>query len=115
MRRNTFLALILTGALALTACGASNSAAGDAGSTDERDTFVIGLEAGYAPFNWTQMDDGSGAVPIDGTSEFAGGYDVEIAKKVAEGLGKIDALHLGTQRMRKRPDGKRHGTGKGGV
>ena len=88
MRRNTFFALILTGALALTACGASNSAAGDAGSTDERDTFVIGLEAGYAPFNWTQMDDGSGAVPIDGTSEFAGGYDVEIAKRVAEGLGK---------------------------
>lgn len=50
--------------------------------------FKVGLEAGYAPFNWTQIDDSNGAVPIEGSSEYAGGYDVEIAKKVAEGLGK---------------------------
>lgn len=51
-------------------------------------TFRIGLEAGYAPFNWTQMDDSNGGVKIEGTSEYAGGYDVEVAKKIAEGLGK---------------------------
>lgn len=46
------------------------------------------MEAGYAPFNWTQMDDSNGAVKIDGNAEYAGGYDVEIAKKIADGLGK---------------------------
>lgn len=51
-------------------------------------TFKVGMECGYAPFNWTQNDNSNGSVPIDGTSTFAGGYDVEIAKKIAEGLGK---------------------------
>lgn len=51
-------------------------------------TFKVGLECAYPPFNWTQIDDSNGAVKIDGTSEYAGGYDIEIAKKIATGLGK---------------------------
>ena len=35
-----------------------------------------------------KMDDSNGGVKIDGSAEYAGGYDVEIAKKIAEGLGK---------------------------
>ncbi len=54
----------------------------------QKETFKVGLEAAYAPFNWTQLDDSNGAVPIDGSKEFAGGYDVEIAKKIADGLGR---------------------------
>ena len=50
--------------------------------------FRVGMEAGYAPFNWTQSDNSKGGVPIEGSPDFAGGYDVEIAKKIAEGLGK---------------------------
>ena len=41
----------------------------------------IGMEAAYAPFNWTQEDDSNGAVKIDGTNQYANGYDVQIAKK----------------------------------
>lgn len=51
-------------------------------------TFKVGMEAGYAPFNWTQIGDANGGVAIEGNPEFAGGYDVEIAKRVAEHLGK---------------------------
>ncbi|WP_443081257.1 ABC transporter permease subunit [Vagococcus sp.] len=54
----------------------------------DKETFTVGMEAGYPPFNWTQQDDSNGAVPIKGSKEFAGGYDVEIAKKIADGLGK---------------------------
>lgn len=50
--------------------------------------FRVGMEAGYAPFNWTQIKQDNGGVEIEDSKEFAGGYDVEIAKKVAEGLGK---------------------------
>ncbi len=50
--------------------------------------FRVGMEAAYAPFNWTQNDNSNGGVRIEGTSEYAGGYDVEIAKKIAEGPGK---------------------------
>ena len=47
----------------------------------------IGMEAAYAPFNWTQDDDSNGAVKIDGTNQYANGYDVQIAKKIAKDLG----------------------------
>jgi len=46
----------------------------------------VGMECAYAPFNWTQTDDSNGAVPISGGG-YAAGYDVEIAKRIADGLG----------------------------
>ena len=52
------------------------------------DEFRVGMEAGYAPFNWSQQTDANNAVPIQGQKSYAGGYDVQIAKKVADGLGK---------------------------
>lgn len=55
---------------------------------NKKELFRVGLEADYAPFNWTQMDSSNGAVKIDGSPEYAGGYDVEIAKKIAEGLDR---------------------------
>ncbi|MBM7637094.1 ABC transporter permease subunit [Streptococcus saliviloxodontae] len=48
----------------------------------------VGMEAAYAPFNWTQDDSSNGAVPIEGTTQYANGYDVQIAKKIADSLGK---------------------------
>lgn len=51
--------------------------------------FRVGMETAYAPFNWTQTSDAHGAVLKYGEkNSYAGGYDVEIAKRVAEGLGK---------------------------
>jgi len=47
------------------------------------DYLRIGMEAAYAPFNWTQDDDSNGAVKIEGTR-----YDVQIAKKIAQEMGK---------------------------
>ena len=52
------------------------------------DYLRIGMEAAYAPFNWTQNDDSNGAVKIDGTNQYANGYDVQVAKKIAADLGK---------------------------
>ena len=50
--------------------------------------FRVGMECAYAPFNWTQTDSSHGAVPISGGGGYAAGYDVEIAKRIAAGLGK---------------------------
>lgn len=52
------------------------------------DQFRVGMECDYPPFNWTQVDEDENTVPIEGGMGYAGGYDVEIAKRVAEGLGK---------------------------
>ena len=51
-------------------------------------TLKVGMECGYAPFNYTQTDDANGAVKISNAPGYANGYDVMIAKKVAEELGK---------------------------
>ncbi|HHW30655.1 MAG TPA: transporter substrate-binding domain-containing protein [Clostridiaceae bacterium] len=79
------IALILVTVVMFAGCS-SGSKSGDTKSKE--DTFRVGMECGYPPFNWTQLDDSNGAVPIEGSSEYAGGYDVEIAKRIAEGLGK---------------------------
>ena len=50
--------------------------------------FRVGMECDYPPFNWTQVEEDENSVPIDGGMGFAGGYDVEIAKRIAAGLGK---------------------------
>ena len=86
MKKKFSYAAMLLGSLALlVACGNGSNAESSAAEDDQ---FVVGLEAAYAPYNWTQLDDSNGGVPIDGTNEYAGGYDVEIAKKIAEGLGQ---------------------------
>ncbi len=50
-------------------------------------TLKVAMECGYAPYNWTQPNDSNGAVPINDSSDYAYGYDVMIAKKIAEKLG----------------------------
>ena len=48
----------------------------------------VAMECGYAPYNWTQTDDSNGAVQIADSNDYAYGYDVMMAKIVAEGLGR---------------------------
>lgn len=80
MKKKIVLSIVLMLAMMFTACGSSDKSS--------EDVFRVGMEAGYPPFNWTQIDDSNGAVPIKDNAEYAGGFDVEIAKKIAEGLGK---------------------------
>lgn len=57
------------------------------GATSQEKILRVGMEAAYSPFNWTQNNSENGAVPIEGSTTFANGYDVQIAKKIAEYLG----------------------------
>lgn len=66
---------------------ASEDVSAEATESAEPDVFRVGMECAYPPYNWTQMDDSNGGVALEG-GQFAGGYDVEIAKLIAEGLGK---------------------------
>ncbi|WP_341299268.1 transporter substrate-binding domain-containing protein [Lysinibacillus sp. FSL H8-0500] len=94
MKRKWLLLMIsIMTAIVLAACGTSDKkeeGSGDAGADSEEGggEFRIGMEAGYPPFNWTQQGDANGAVKIADNAEYAGGYDVQMAKKIAEGLGK---------------------------
>ena len=72
---------------AATATSAAATLAATTAAAKTGGAFRVGLECDYAPFNWTQPDSSNGAAPIEG-GNYAGGYDVEIAKIVAAGLNK---------------------------
>lgn len=82
-----FSIVMLMLVFALAACGSDDKKEETSGGSS-KETFKVGMEAGYAPFNWTQKDDSNGAVKIDGNAEYAGGYDVQIAQKIADSLDK---------------------------
>lgn len=54
-------------------------------------TLKVAMECAYAPFNWTDTSNPTlGAVPISGEGKeglYANGYDVQIAKYIANKLG----------------------------
>ena len=54
---------------------------------EEKKTLKVAMECSYAPYNWTQPDDSNGAVPISGSSDYAYGYDVMMAKHICDELG----------------------------
>ena len=81
--------------LGLTACGPAAQETEEAATEEataatfgEGGTLRVGMEAAYAPYNWQATEETEFTIPIDNVSgAFADGYDVQIAKTVAEGLG----------------------------
>lgn len=71
----------------------------DKATSKETDKKVlrVGMECAYAPFNWTQssseVSNGETAVPIYGTDDYAYGYDVMLAQKLADELGWELEIH----------------------
>ena len=53
-----------------------------------QDKLVVGLECAYIPFNFTQQTDKNGAVKISNADGYANGYDILIAKRIAEALNR---------------------------
>ena len=90
----------VAGATFLTGCGPAAQSSGSASATDtgsasesasgvlgDGKTLRIGMEAAYAPYNWQEESESDTTIPIDNVSgAYADGYDVQIAKKIAEGL-----------------------------
>jgi ABC-type amino acid transport substrate-binding protein len=103
MKKFLSLVMALTMALSLAACGGSAEPApapeekpgeeAPAGTSSEipgleDGVLTVGMECAYAPYNWMQMDDSNGAVPISNVpGSYANGYDVMIAQKICEANG----------------------------
>lgn len=81
-----FRALLLTLFASVIALSAFSFAA--CGPQKDGDKIYVGMECGYIPFNYTQSDDANGAVKISNAPGYANGYDVMIAKAIAEKLDK---------------------------
>lgn len=88
LKKATSLSLAAALALSLAACGSSTGASDVPDGDGDPATLTVAMECAYAPYNWTQSDDANGAVQIRDSSDYAYGYDVMMAKKIAEALGQ---------------------------
>ena len=63
----------------------------------EDGVLTVGMECVYAPYNWTQLDDSNGAVPIaNNPGSYANGYDAQMAKRICEAYGwELEVMALG--------------------
>ena len=108
MKKFVSVILSLLMVLSMTACGSSASDAPAASAAPtaassvvlsgvEDGVLTVGMECAYAPYNWTQMDDSNGAVPIaNNPGAYANGYDVMIAKKICEANGwELEIMAIG--------------------
>ena len=112
MKKLVAMALALMLVLSMTACGSAPKTEAPANTnaapaaTDapaavitgvEDGVLTVGMECAYAPYNWTQMDDSNGAVPIaNNPGAYANGYDVMIAKKICEANGwELEVMAIG--------------------
>ena len=63
------------------------SGCGSDSPQNNKEKFRVGMECAYAPFNWIQPNNSNGAIGIPG-GWYACGYDVYMAKRIAQALDK---------------------------
>ena len=92
--------LSVGGLMLLAGCGPApqddgGDAAADGDATahlGDGKTLRVGMEAAYAPYNWQVSEESDFTVPIENVDgAYADGYDVQVAKIIAEGLD-MDAV-----------------------
>lgn len=85
-----FVLMALVSVVNFTGCKKKNA-------SSSKPILKVGMECAYAPFNWTQnadkTPDGTAAVPIFREKYYAYGYDVAVAKMLAEHLGMELEIH----------------------
>lgn len=60
----------------------------EAATLGDGTTLRVGMEAAYAPYNWQVSEASEYTIPIENVSgAYADGYDVQVAKMIAEALG----------------------------
>ncbi len=88
MKRLLALTLALTTLLltvfALTSCNVKGEK--DLDRIKEAGKIIVGMEVAYAPYNWSEPNANDYTVKVS-NGAYADGYDVQIAKRIADGLG----------------------------
>lgn len=80
MRKNVLFGLVLSFVSSIALAGCNNN------QGSEKEKLFVGLECNYAPFNWTENEASETNYAISGTKTYAEGYDVQIARIIADEL-----------------------------
>lgn len=81
----TFLSVLM---VSLFGCGITTNTS----TTESSNVLRVGMECNYAPFNWSTTESNEFTVQFNEV-DYADGYDVVIAKRIADGLGKELEIH----------------------
>lgn len=103
MKKLVALLMAVVMVMSFAACGTSDEGGSDLENKTpnipgvEDGVLTVGMECAYAPYNWSQLDDSNGAVPIaNDPGKYANGYDVMIAKKICETYGwELEVMAIG--------------------
>lgn len=117
LKLSGMVALSVGGMVFLAGCGPAPRGSGGPADGDavasgiqigDGKTLRVGMEAAYAPYNWQVSEESEFTIPIENVpGAYADGYDVQVAKIIAKGLGMepvvvklefgslIDALNSG--------------------
>lgn len=81
IRNNFIIATALVATISLTSCSSTNT------NLAQEGVFIVGMECAYQPFNWTEISSTESNVTIENVNgAYAEGYDVQVAKIIAENL-----------------------------
>ena len=81
MKKIALLVLLMLLSIVFVACDTTST-------TPNREQIIVGMEAAYAPFNWTVSESNASesAVRLYGSNNYVDGYDVEVARLIAQAL-----------------------------
>lgn len=78
-------AAVVSSAFSLASCSSGEPGEKDLENVQSKGTIVVGMECAYAPYNWSQTTASEYTVAVE-SGMYADGYDVQVAKKIAEEL-----------------------------
>lgn len=81
------ISVLMASVLALGLIGCSGGKKEADSETSGKKVLKVAMECAYAPYNWAQPTDANGAVKIQDSKDYAYGYDVMMAKHIADELG----------------------------
>lgn len=83
MKKLISVLLAVSAMLGMAGCGSNGE------NVKDDSVLRVGMECNYAPYNWSQADEADGAIAIKNVDKmYTNGYDVQVAKKIAEFMGK---------------------------
>ena len=81
------ISVLMASVLALGLIGCSGGKKEADSEISGKKVLRVAMECAYAPYNWAQPTDANGAVKIQDSKDYAYGYDVMMAKHIADELG----------------------------
>lgn len=88
MKKSLWAALAAAALFAGCSSGSADTGTASDSSSSDGNTFTVGMECNYAPFNWQTSTENDTTVSLGSGAGYCDGYDVVVSQAIADDLGK---------------------------